>query len=232
MRPPPGPYASGLRTTLAGLALAGVVAAPLPLLTAVGGPVPGGALTERISTDGVTGTRRVPAEFMAEFAGSLLWFAWAVVMAALLVEVVGAVRARTPPFIEVLRPLQQLHRSLLEQLKQGVRSGGRRTDRPSLDDMLSRVDAPGFFEPPVPEDLVPSSYYQAYEVSGAYTDDGTRAERETFWIIARDQLGDPGRWREVAEANRELLEAHGRSVADPGWPEPGWILRLPGGGRE
>lgn len=191
--------------------------------------IPDRTLTERISIDGVTGTRQVPGPFLIEFSGCLLWFAWAVVLLALLLEIGGLARSRAARTIEGLRPLQQLHRRELEQLRQGIPLLGRRRSSPSLDQLLTKVDLPAFAESPEREATLPRVDGRTYEVTGFQTEEGVRLERETFWSIARDQLGDPLRWRQIAEANAALLEHHGRSVDDPGWPEEGWILVLPGG---
>jgi hypothetical protein len=225
VKPPPGPYASAPRTLLALVVIGLVVAAPAVLLETVGGPVPGDALTERISADGVTGTRRVPAGFVVELVGCLLWLAWAVTFAALVLELAGLVRRRAPGYVDVLRPIQQFHRGTIEQLRQGLR--GRRPEVLSADQLLLRTAVPTFVLPATAEAPVPKDDRLAYEVTGFYTGEGQRVERETLWTIARDQLGDPQRWRELAEINRSLLESHGRSVTDPGWPEPGWVLLLP-----
>lgn len=228
MKPPPGPYASSGRTLLAALTLGAVFLAPAVLMRTVGWPVSGGALTERISVDGVTGTRQVPGQFLLQFAGCLLWLAWAVVFVALLLELGGILRTRTPTCFGVLRPLQLFHRSRLEQVKQGGRLCWRWSQAPSLEQLLTRIDVPTFAAAPADEVPLPRGVQPAYEVTGFYTEGGIRVERETFWSIARDQLGDAGRWQQIAEVNRTLLEDNGRSVSDPGWPEEGWVLVLPG----
>lgn len=45
---------------------------------------------------------------------------------------------------------------------------------------------------------------------------------ETLWRIARERLGDPRRWTEIAELNPHL--------ADPDFLDPGMVLRLPSTG--
>ncbi|QWF22283.1 LysM peptidoglycan-binding domain-containing protein [Nocardioides sp. LMS-CY] len=44
---------------------------------------------------------------------------------------------------------------------------------------------------------------------------------ESLWSIAEDHLGDGARYKEIAELNRDLLGGQ------PGFLEPGWVLKLP-----
>ena len=64
--------------------------------------------------------------------------------------------------------------------------------------------------------------------------DAARPERhavvrgDTLWEIAGDELGDPTRYPEIAEANRGDLQPDGRHLMDPDLILPGWVLELPG----
>ncbi|MDP9220612.1 MAG: LysM peptidoglycan-binding domain-containing protein [Actinomycetota bacterium] len=51
---------------------------------------------------------------------------------------------------------------------------------------------------------------------------------DSLWSIARDQLGDPGRRDEIAEASRGLAQRDGRHLTDPDVIEVGWTLAIPG----
>lgn len=51
---------------------------------------------------------------------------------------------------------------------------------------------------------------------------------DTLWSIARDQLGDPGRRGEIAQASRGLAQRDGRHLTDPDLIEVGWTLAIPG----
>ena len=64
---------------------------------------------------------------------------------------------------------------------------------------------------------------------GAVRPDRHRVVRgDTLWQIAEDELGDPRRYPELAEANRGDLQPDGRSLAEPDLILPGWILEIPG----
>ena len=64
--------------------------------------------------------------------------------------------------------------------------------------------------------------------------DAVRPERhavvpgDTLWEIAGDELGDPTRYPEIAEANRGDLQPDGRHLTDADLILPGWVLELPG----
>jgi hypothetical protein len=51
---------------------------------------------------------------------------------------------------------------------------------------------------------------------------------DTLWQIAEDELGDPRRYPEIAEANRGDLQPDGRRLAEPDLILPGWVLEIPG----
>ena len=64
--------------------------------------------------------------------------------------------------------------------------------------------------------------------------DAVRPERhavvrgDTLWEIAGDELGDPTRYPEIAEANRGDLQPDGRHLTDADLILPGWVLEIPG----
>ena len=66
------------------------------------------------------------------------------------------------------------------------------------------------------------------------TVDAVRPERhrvvrgDTLWAIAGDELGDPTRYPEIAEANRGDLQPDGRQLTDPDLILTGWVLEIPG----
>jgi DNA-binding SARP family transcriptional activator len=51
---------------------------------------------------------------------------------------------------------------------------------------------------------------------------------ETLWDIARTELGDPRRWRELFDLNRGRLQSDGRRLEDSELLRPGWRIELPG----
>ena len=50
---------------------------------------------------------------------------------------------------------------------------------------------------------------------------------ETLWDIARTQLGDPRRWRELFDLNRDRPQPDGRRLEDQDLLRPGWRIELP-----
>ena len=53
------------------------------------------------------------------------------------------------------------------------------------------------------------------------------AHRACLWTIAEEHLGDPLRWREIWELNRDRPQADGGSLSEPDLILPGWQLVLP-----
>ena len=54
---------------------------------------------------------------------------------------------------------------------------------------------------------------------------------DTLWDIADRTLGDPFRWKEIFELNKDRLQPDGRRLVDADLIMPGWQLRLPGDAR-
>ncbi|MBW3556938.1 MAG: LysM peptidoglycan-binding domain-containing protein [Actinobacteria bacterium] len=51
--------------------------------------------------------------------------------------------------------------------------------------------------------------------------------RDTLWGIAEDRLGDPFRWREIYDLNRDRPQPDGDRLRQPDLIQPGWRLFLP-----
>jgi len=50
---------------------------------------------------------------------------------------------------------------------------------------------------------------------------------DTLWDIADEQLDDPYRWSEIAEASAQITQPDGQRLADPDLIRPGWTLHIP-----
>ncbi len=75
-------------------------------------------------------------------------------------------------------------------------------------------------------------------VAAAPADDGQPADPaavhdytvvpgDTLWDIAEEELDDPYRWTDIADANRGIPQPDGRHLDDPDLIRPGWTLNLP-----
>ena len=58
-------------------------------------------------------------------------------------------------------------------------------------------------------------------------DEVTVGPNETLRSLARDHLGDPGRWREIFDLNVARTQVDGRRLTSPSAVQSGWQLRLP-----
>jgi len=55
----------------------------------------------------------------------------------------------------------------------------------------------------------------------------TVARGDTLWALAQTHLGDPMRWKEIAQLNTGRVQADGLALHDADLLQPGWILQLP-----
>ena len=53
------------------------------------------------------------------------------------------------------------------------------------------------------------------------------APHETLWSIARQRLGSPLRWKEIAALNYDVVQGDGGALTAEHWIRPGWALQLP-----
>lgn len=74
--------------------------------------------------------------------------------------------------------------------------------------------------PRPPGESAPDAASQAWEPRAGRPEEVTVRRGDTLWDLAAAHLGDPLRWPEIFEANRDLIE-------DPDEIDIGWRLRLP-----
>ncbi len=205
--------AVGLTVSVAGL--------PFVLVAAAGPPSLEGLPTWAWLRTGMH-NQYLPLDPLLRLLALLAWLLWlylaltvalrtlAVVAARLHLAGSGALLAAT----EWLT-LPRLPRTLLGVATQpGVI--GRTTDDVGPDQATQHADAPTP-DPPaaLTRDATPAP--PTYVV----------APGDSLWQIAERQLGDPLRWQELWQLNRDRRMPDGRTLHRPGLILPGWVLRLP-----
>jgi DNA-binding SARP family transcriptional activator len=221
--------AVGAAAALAGL----VVGVPIGLAAVAGWPLPHGlptvsavrrALEDGWSPDGMVVIKAVAV---------VCWVAWAEVAACTAVEVATVLSGRhRSPKVPLAGPLQPLVARLVAALLVanvivGVRTAAARP--PSLAAAVAEYrPTPTAFtlvsaatQPPValvePAHAAPARASKQVVVH----------PRDDLWDLAEHHLGDPLRWREIWELNRDRLQPDGRRFTNPDLIRPGWILDLP-----
>ncbi len=181
----------------------------------------------------------------------VLWLAWAVFVASVLVEVVAQVRARARGEDRPARsgggPVQAVARYLVGSLLMSVAPltaagtampvGAATIDTPPA----AHAEFAAFWAPQAADsgvghvldlDVEDPSWEAALPGASEVTSTAatlTVGRGDTAWSLAADHLGDGARWREIWEANRTRTQPDGAVWAEEDQPvEAGWTLVMPG----
>ncbi|GAA4561114.1 LysM peptidoglycan-binding domain-containing protein [Planotetraspora kaengkrachanensis] len=147
----------------------------------------------------------------------IVWTCWALFACAVLVELVGTLRATQS---RVRMPFQRFAAHLITTITlaattpvaatRGVVPAGPVSITPAVMPEHSLAAA----EPNIAETAKP---YKTYVVK----------PRDTLWEIARKHLGEPMRYQEIIVLNQGRVMDDGQTFTRGDWLRPGWTLRLP-----
>ena len=219
-----GRGAAGLVFTLA---LA--IGVPVALGRFVGWPLP----REIPSLSDVSTALRdtyVPDSFLLKALAVVCWVIWAQLLISLLVEAVAYARGWRAGSVPLSGPMQRTAGRLVAT----VALLGALVASRNAPQMATQVIRP-LLAPPEPkatlvvdpaEAVEPSWHDAALDPAKAFPP-YTVQRYDTLWAIAEQHLGDPFRWVEIYELNRDLPQIDGSTLHDPDRICVGWVLRLP-----
>ena len=203
-----------------------VVAVPLLLWRAGGPPVPQDAFEWEKVKDAIN-TGITPGAV----TGILLfvcWVAWAVLAWALIAEAWNRAFGRSSRQVRGMTPVQLFAGKIVAAAffvgTGAFAGGGAGGTSGALPPRAVNIDlvAPDMATGPV--DLGPSPLAAPQPLpQGHYL----VQERDTLQRIATEQLGDPMRWREIWDLNRNRVQPDGRLFSKPEFLRAGWQLELP-----
>jgi DNA-binding SARP family transcriptional activator/nucleoid-associated protein YgaU len=246
--PSPGPTAGRFRrlagALVAFVALAALlVGVPLVLLRFGSWPITGVPTGEQL--------RDLPSTVVTDDAviatlTVLLWVAWVLFAASVLVEVVAQVRARARgearPAWSIAGPVQGAARYLVGTILMsvgpvaGVGSalpvGAAIHPAPPA----AHADYDAFWSPPGARETgighvldVEDASWEPAATAGPSEVTVTVGRGDTAWSLAADHLGDGARWREIWNANRTRVQPDGAQWVDEDQAvRAGWTLVIPG----
>lgn len=157
------------------------------------------------------------------------WSVWALFMASVVLEVAANVSGRDAPQLPLAGPLQRNARQLVAALLMTA----------SVVGPLARAASSQPLPPGAPlasrehqttESPAPAPSAPAPVAPVAAPADGPQIEvrrGDSPWELAERHLGDPMRWREIWDLNRERAQSDGLAWLTPDVIEPGWRLVLP-----
>ena len=220
---------SGLSATVGLVVL--IVGVPLALSLAVGWPLPHGLPRGSDISTALRDLSYVPDRFWIGLAALVAWIAWVQVAGATVVELVAALSHRPTPNLPVFAaPARHLARRLVSS---ATLVGMLVTSRPALAHPTPRPPAAvtvevGTAAPPALTSVVGAPQVAAFGVDSTsvtrpvYVVEPWEATRDCLWSIAERHLGDPLRWREIWELNRDRVQADGGALSEPDLILPGW----------
>jgi hypothetical protein len=227
---PPSAQRNRAREVLSALAaLCGLVVlgagVPLALVRFVGNPLP----TTAPSRDWLDA--QLSPQAVLSVLAVVVWLAWAHFMVCVLVEFAAARRGRIPRGVVAGGGSQLLARRLVATLLLLI---GAVTLTPvvhapqapasvaavqTVSPAQSATDDAGASETAAP---VTDQRTVTYEVSPP-----RGRHHDCLWDIAERTLGDPRRYNEIFELNRDRVQADGQRLVDKDLIRPGWVLVMP-----
>jgi DNA-binding SARP family transcriptional activator len=210
-----------------------VVGVPWALVTFIGWPLPHALPGWSQLHAGLT-ANAIPNRVLLDALACVCWLAWAVLATSVATEAAAAMRGRGAPRLPLAGPAQPLAAHLVAAIALALLVLPRPAEpaRPGLAATLPAAAvvfsasstgspaAPGALSVGAPaSDPVPggSTVTQPYLVQRG----------DTLWGIATRELGDPYRWPEIFELNRDHPQPDGRALTDPNRIWPGWTLLIP-----
>ena len=203
-----------------------VLGVPAVLVLVVGNPLPTSAPSRSWLTAQVTGTTII------KVLAVVLWVAWAHVIVCLAAEWRAARRGTLSSAFALGGGSQLLARRLVAAtlllagaatLTAGAASP---TPRPPA---VTATLRPGTAAPTA---ALPDHRATAAAAVKTYVVQPPEGRRyDCLWDIAERTLGDPYRYKEVFELNRDRKQPDGRTLMDADLIQPGWILRMPADAR-
>ncbi len=208
-----------------------VVAPPIALWLLVGNPLPedlpGWSDVQAALTNG-----QVTEQTLFKVLALICWAAWLELIVALAIEVVGRFRGGDRPSVPVLGTFQSLAVVLVAGLSLSNSSdaaGANDADLPPLPRLpitLASVEPHDQLAPVSDPDA--GSPTATHANTSADVREYVVEQRDSLWAIAGRELGDPHRWPEILELNRDREQPGGGRLQDPGdLIRPGWALVLP-----
>lgn len=220
-----------------GALIAGV---PVGLLLTAGPPLPRGLPSWSQFVAALTQTG-IPDAAILEALAVVCWLLWLDLALAVTAEAVATTRGRPFPVPPFARPFQPFAAYLIASV---VVAGSAALSRPTstappglrtalaasgVDQQVSSVQD---FPQPVesgsaPRAREPVASEPAPQAVAAADDEYVVQQGDTLWGIAGRTLGDPLRWPQIFRLNQGRAEPDGRTLEDPHWIFPRWILELP-----
>ena len=207
---------------LAALALALLLlGVPVALWALAGWPLPTSVPSWGDLGDAL-GTSHVPDTVLAKALAVVCWLVWIELAASVLVEAVALVRGRRAADVPLAGPLQKLAGRLVAAAALlAVLSASR-------GEAVEPAAPPALLVPGAPVVLDIDHAPQPAVAPGPALPTYTVQHRDTLWDVAERHLGDPFRWTEIWELNRDRTQPDGVTFREPDLICTGWTLQLPG----
>ena len=228
------------RTRIAVLSILGslllLVGVPVALVLGVGNPLP----TEAPSAEWLTAD--VDPGLVIDVLAVLVWIVWVHFVVCFLTEWRALRAGRMPSRVVMGGGSQTLARQLVAGvllLSGGASIAGGLSSLAADPADTTASSGPGVVQT-VERQVVLEQTPEAAAADRSTSNQSTKhydvrppqgRNHDTLWDISDRTLGDPFRWKEIFELNKDRLQPDGRRLVDADLIMPGWQLRLPGDAR-
>jgi DNA-binding SARP family transcriptional activator len=171
------------------------------------------------------GRWRPDDHFVISVLAVVAWLVWAQIGASAIVElraIRSGRRAGTLPLSAWCRPIAIRIAATLAVVAPFTPRTAGAAPLPRPTPVTVTIRAAG----PAGAAVAPSAAEAAPDGAAPVTTYVVRAD-DTLWDLAQTHLGDPLRWREIYDMNRDRLQPDGRRLEDAGLLRPNWRLMLP-----
>ena len=190
--------------------------------------------------------RGIPDQGLVDALAVVVWIVWAVLAVSVIAETVATARGSRASRLPLAGLFQPITGRLVAAVLVAVLALASRNaaPRPASTGLASAASRPvatvvltdtqlAAARVPLTSPTAESTIHEQATLTAATTTTARATHPyvvqrgDTLWGIAKRELGDPLRWREIAELNEGRHEGAG-TFGDPHWIYPGWTLLLPG----
>jgi LysM repeat protein len=169
----------------------------------------------------------VSDEVLVNVIAIVCWLIWAQLVASIVIEAIASIRGRNAGSVPLSSNAQRVAGRLVAAIALLIVILASRGGQDLAQDAIRPLVAPQVV---AVQEIAVAPAVEAPVAPAPIATTGptyTVEHRDTLWDIAETHLGDPFRWTEIWELNRDVPQADGTTLCDPDRIYVGWQLQMP-----